>query len=139
MTPKELATLHGRCFTAPRPFTEVEFAGFLASECCFLCAEPEGFALGRVIADEAELLTLVVAPEARRQGLGRQLLTDFESVAQQRGATRVFLEVAANNITAQTLYTTQGYSESGRRLAYYRAPDGQRIDAILMDKPLGTT
>ncbi len=134
MTPAELAALHKRCFTVPRPFAEAEFAELLASERCFLCAEPNGFALGRVIADEAELLTLAVAPEARRQGLGRRLLSEFENTAQRRGATRAFLEVAADNAAALRLYSTQGYGESGRRGSYYRAPDGRRIDAILMDK-----
>ncbi len=136
MTPAELAALHGRCFVVPRPFTEKEFAELLDSERCFLCAEPGGFALARVIADEAELLTLAVDPVARRQGLGRRLLAEFEETAQERGAARVFLEVSADNAAALALYTGTGYSESGRRRGYYRSPDGRRIDAILMDKPL---
>ena len=136
MTPAALAALHGRCFTVPRPFTEAEFTEFLASGLCFLCTAPQGFALGRVTVDEAELVTLAVEPDARRRGLGRRLLSSFENMARGRGATRAFLEVAAENAAARALYTTQGYRESGRRRGYYRTPDGARIDAILMDKPL---
>lgn len=136
MTPCELAALHRDCFTEPRPFTAAEFTGFLASSLCFLCVGPNGFALGRAVAGEAELLTLCVHPNARRSGLGRALLMDFETVARKRAATVAHLEVAADNRAALHLYSAQGYCESGRRRGYYRSNDGARIDALLMTKAL---
>jgi len=102
----------------------------------FLVYNDAGFALGREIAGEAELLTLAVDPAARRHGNGRQLLAAFETEALNRGTTKTFLEVAASNFAAITLYQANGYRESGRRKDYYRPPAGQKIDAILMCKQL---
>jgi [ribosomal protein S18]-alanine N-acetyltransferase len=108
MTPADLARLHAACFTMPRPWGAAEFADLLASPLVFLVAEPAGFALGRAVADEAELLTLAVDPSARRQGSGRRLLTKFEAEAASRGATSAFLDVAAGNDAARALYLSAG-------------------------------
>ncbi len=108
----------------------------LASNGVFLQSSDAGFALGREIAGEVELLTLAVDPDHQRQGNGRALLAAFEAEATKRGATDAFLEVADNNTTACALYRAAGYTESGRRAAYYRPPTGPRIAAIIMRKPL---
>jgi len=136
MTPAELAALHERVFTTPRPFSEAEFTSFLAAPECYLCAEPGGFALGRVIAGEAELLTLAVAPDMRRQGIGRLLLGRFEQAALGRSADTALLEVAADNVAARHLYAHAGYDPVGLRKRYYRAPDGSRRDALVLRKAL---
>lgn len=132
MTPDRLADLHARCFALPRPWSAAEFADLLDSPHAFLLTRPHGFLLGRTVADEAELLTLAVAPEARCQGLARDLLSEFVATSRTRGAVRAFLEVAADNIPAQALYRATGWHEAGRRRRYY-APD---LDAIVMDLPL---
>ena len=136
MTPDELAALHARCFTTPRPWSAAEFTALLASNGVFLCAAKTGFALGREIVGEVELLTLAIDPAHQKQGHGRRLLAAFEHDAITRGATEAFLEVACNNIAACTLYQSAGYTESGRRRAYYSPPSGPKIDAIVMRKPL---
>lgn len=136
MTPAALAALHARAFTDTRSWSASEFADLLASPHVFLVAQPVGFALGRVIADEAELLTLAVAPDARRLGHGRALLAAFETGAQTRGAAQAFLEVAADNAAARALYTAAGWTESGRRPGYYRTSGGQNVDALVLGKLL---
>ena len=136
MTPAALANLHALCFETPRPWSEAEFAAILTTPGTYLCGDAHSFALGRVIADEAELLTLVVSPDKRRQGLGANVLRAFEAEAIKRHATRAFLEVAANNTPAIALYRAQGYSEEGRRPSYYRTPDGARIDALILSRDL---
>lgn len=136
MTPDDLAVLHGRCFTVPKPFTAASFAGFLNSENYFLNTATGGFSLGRLVADEAELLTIAVDPIHRRSGIGRKLLVVFEHTAAARGASKAFLEVAAGNSAAITLYKSAGYRESGQRRGYYCHPNGVREDAILMEKTL---
>jgi ribosomal-protein-alanine N-acetyltransferase len=137
MTPAALAALHGRCFTTPRPWTEPEFAGFLADPLAFVLVEGDsGFVLGRVVAGEAEVLTLAVAPEARRRGLGRKLLARFIYQARLRAAETAFLEVAAGNAAARALYLTAGFAESGRRRNYYHSPDDMPDDAIVMARRL---
>jgi [ribosomal protein S18]-alanine N-acetyltransferase len=136
VTPTVLAQFHARCFTVPKPFSVAAFEELLAFEYNFLCSLPQGFALGRAIADEAELLTLAVDPDHRRHGTGRALLGRFEAEAMARGADRAFLEVAAGNHAAIMLYSTRGYTESGRRKGYYRHPTLPPEDAILMERRL---
>ncbi|HUF87268.1 MAG TPA: GNAT family N-acetyltransferase [Thermohalobaculum sp.] len=97
---------------------------------------PAGFALYRVAADEAELLTVAVAPQAWRAGLGRALLGACEDGARAAGARRLFLEVGAANGAARVLYAGAGYREVGRRPGYYRRPDGRSDDALVLAKAL---
>lgn len=136
MTPAELATLHAACFTTPRPWTEAEFAGFLASPLVFLLTAQQGFLLARVVAGEAELLTLAVARDARRQGVGTRLVEGFLSEAQARGAESAFLEVAETNVAARALYAAAGFVPAGKRREYYHAADGSLQDALILVRTL---
>ncbi len=136
MTPEALATLHAACFEVPRPWRAAEFEALLAQQSVFLLGDESGFALGQCAGAEAELLTLAVAPEARRQGLGRALLERFHTEAASRGGATTLLEVSAQNAPAIALYTAAGYNEIGRRRAYYRAPGGTRVDALVMSRAL---
>ncbi len=136
MTAADLASLHAKCFVTPRPWTAQEFDGFLTSKFCFLETVATGFILGRVIADEAEILTLAVDPTARRQGHGAALLTLYHATAKKMGATDSFLEVSAENLAAMGLYRRAGYEISGHRKNYYTAPDGAKINATLMRMPI---
>ena len=136
MTPDELARIHAASFTTPRPWSAEEFADLLNDPTCTLIAGEMGFALIRSIADEAELLTIAVAPEARRAGIGRVILGRALDAARQRGAARMFLEVAADNTAAIALYQTGGFAQAGRRRGYYRRPDGSRADALVMNRNL---
>lgn len=128
MTPGDLARLHAACFTLPRPWTEAEFAALAAQPGSLLLTVPHGFLLGRVMADEAELLTLAIAPSVRRSGHGRALVRQFLSAIAAQGAKTAFLEVAADNAPALSLYRQTGWTEAGRRRNYYAAG----LDALVM-------
>lgn len=132
MTPEALAALHARCFSVPRPWGATEFQELSTMSGVFLLGCAGGFLMGRVVADEAELLTLAVAPENRRRGLGSRLVAGFATRAHDLGARRAFLEVAADNEGAKALYTAYGWREAGRRRNYY-APG---LDAIVMQVSL---
>lgn len=133
MTADGLSDLHLRCFGShPRPWTAAEIEDLLASPLNFLLHAPQGFLIGRTVADEAELLTLAVAPEARRQGIARALMARFYASAHDRGARAAFLEVASENAAAQALYRAEGWVEAGLRRNYY-APG---VDALLMRRAL---
>lgn len=137
MTPEALATLHARVFRTPPPWSAAVFAGFLADPLVFLLVEGDaGFLLGRAVAGEAELLTLAVAPDARRRGLGRGLVARFLYQARLRGAESAFLEVSAENAPAIGLYESAGFTRSGMRRGYYRTPEGTRIDALVLSRAL---
>ncbi|OZA00824.1 MAG: ribosomal-protein-alanine acetyltransferase [Rhodobacterales bacterium 17-64-5] len=140
MTPDDLARLHARSFTTPRPWSVAEFSDFLADPLVFLLLEGDaGFLLGRAVAGEAELLTLAVAPEARRRGLARKLVNRFLYQARLRGAESAFLEVADDNAAARALYAGAGFVRAGRRRGYYAGPDKQVRDALVLRRPLPLT
>jgi len=133
MTPGEMAALYARAFPDARGWSAEEIEGLLAAPGGFAVTAPAGFALGRAVAGEAELLTIAVAPECRRAGRGRALLAGFEAEAAARGAEVAFLEVADDNAAARALYLVAGWKESGRRKGYYARPGGA-VDAIILTK-----
>ena len=96
-----------------------------------LGGEVSGFALGRVVAGEAELLLLAVARGVQRRGVGDALLRRFISVAKRRGADRLHLEVRDGN-PALGLYRRAGFEEVGRRRNYYHGQGGRLYDALTL-------
>jgi ribosomal-protein-alanine N-acetyltransferase len=95
--------------------------------------EPVGFALGRSVAGEAELLLLAVKRSRQKSGVGKKLLKSFIGTAEARGARRLHLEVRDGN-AALILYANSGFSEVGRRKNYYTGRDGQIYDALTLAK-----
>lgn len=94
-----------------------------------------GFVLSRQALDEEELLLLAVRPEERGRGLGTQLLNLYFAAATRRGVHRIFLEMRANN-PAYSLYRRCGFEPIGVRPRYYRAADGEALDAITFARQL---
>jgi [ribosomal protein S18]-alanine N-acetyltransferase len=131
-----MAALHAVSFTTPRPWSALEITAILDNDHSFLLTAPGAFLIGRAVAGESELLTLAVAPDARRQGTARHLVTRFLAESRARHATDTFLEVASDNAAAIALYTTTGFTQTGRRRAYYARPDGTRTDAVVMTQRL---
>ncbi|WP_323778064.1 GNAT family N-acetyltransferase [Leisingera sp.] len=136
LTPEKMAATHAAAFTRSRPWTATEFASLLDSPLVFTAGDSRCFALGRVIADEAELLTIATHPAHRRQGLAQDCMAGWETAVRDRGAAEVFLEVAADNAPAQALYQARGFAECGRRAGYYRRDGAEAADALLMRKAL---
>lgn len=138
MTPSDMARIHALAMTVPAPWTVQDFEDMSKLDGAFSVGKAQaGFALGRVVLDEAELLTLAVDPAVRRQGIGRFCLAAFEDKAAAHGAKSFHLEVARTNAAAITLYLSANWQQTGVRKAYYKAADA-RIDAILMTKRLVT-
>jgi len=101
--------------------------------------EVHGFVITRTAADQAEILTIVVAPAHQCKGLGLSLLQIAETCVRGRGADIMFLDVAADNTAAIHLYEKSGYHQCGTRPRYYRrAVNGKvgRVDAVLYKKHL---
>ena len=137
MTPDQLARLHARAFAGQgRAWSAPEFADLLASAHVFRVGDTSSFALGRVVAGEAELLTIATDPDQQRRGLGRTSLRAYEAAAKDRGAEISFLEVARDNNAALALYLAEGYAEIACRTGYYRRQDGHQVDALILQKLL---
>ncbi|MGH7590076.1 MAG: ribosomal protein S18-alanine N-acetyltransferase [Gemmatimonadales bacterium] len=81
-----------------------------------------GYGLGRIIADDGEILNLAVAPEHRRRGVARSLLGSMLGRFDAGPVRQVFLEVREGNLAAVTLYQDRGFVLAGRRADYYRHP-----------------
>lgn len=84
-----------------------------------------------VVADVADLHRVAVAKAHRRQGTAGALLRAAHASAAARGATRVLLEVAADNEAALALYAAHGYARIARRRGYY----GPGRDALVLEAP----
>lgn len=98
------------------------FAGFAVVRCLTLGGD-----------NEAELESSVVCSELRRAGVGATLLAAIIDAAKEDGAKRLDLEVRVSNDAAVGLYRRAGFTESGRRRAYYHDPEE---DAVLMSTTL---
>jgi ribosomal-protein-alanine acetyltransferase len=95
--------------------------------------EVVGFAVVGLLESMAELETMAVASERRRQGLARRLFFALAAESGQAGAREFILEVRNSNHPALGLYRSLGFAETGRRPRYYHDPVE---DAVLMSLPL---
>ena len=124
-----LANLHKLCFPH-KPWAAADFADLKKSG-CEIIASQNGFIVWRAVADEAELITIGVAPDARRTGIGAAMIGIMMSELKKQGIKHIFLEVAADNAPARALYEQNGFVQIGVRPRYY---DG--VDAIMMRKDI---
>jgi len=124
-----LAALHAACFDDA--WDAASLRTTLASPGAFAFHDRDGFVIARVAGDEAEILTLAVAPEARGQGLGRALLNAAIVEAQRRGAGAIFLEVGTDNPAALALYAGLGFANVGSRKGYYGGRDASLLRLLL--------
>jgi [ribosomal protein S18]-alanine N-acetyltransferase len=95
-----------------------------------------GFAVSRMAADEAEILSIAVAESHRGRGLSYNLLLTHLGHLAGRGVRTVFLEVEENNQPARRLYERAGFTVVGRRERYYRHGGGEPLNALLMRRDL---
>ena len=97
-----------------------------------------GFAMGRVVREECELLSIGVAPDQRSHGYGAQLLEATIARAASENAKKLFLEVAEDNEVALKLYAGHGLVAVGRRPDYYQHKSGGATAALTMRCDLPT-
>ena len=95
-----------------------------------------GFAVSRMAADEAELLSIAIDASHRGHGLSRNFLLTHLGHLAGRGVCKVFLEVEENNQPARRLYEWAGFEVVGRRERYYQQPGGEQLNALLMRRDL---
>ncbi|MCW3474635.1 GNAT family N-acetyltransferase [Limobrevibacterium gyesilva] len=124
-----MAEIHAASFPPGERWGIDAMALHLSLPGTFGMIDPQGgLVLARIAADEAEILTLAVAPPARRQGRARALLDAAAGRAAAAGARALYLEVSTANAPALALYAAAGFVEVGRRPRYYA--DGS--DALVL-------
>jgi len=96
-----------------------------------------GFIISRLAADEAEILSVAVAPSAQGRGLAGKLLALHLRRLAGLGARAVFLEVDEHNAPAIRLYARAGFREVARRPNYYPSATGGAANALVLRRDLG--
>lgn len=137
----QLAAIHAGAFA--RPWGTEDFERFLLDRAVridglFLgrSRQPSGFAVSRLVLDEAEILSVALARGARRLGHSRTLLAYHIQALAHAGIGRIHLEVEEGNLPALALYRRLGFRQSGVRPGYYARPDGTRASALSMTRTL---
>jgi [ribosomal protein S18]-alanine N-acetyltransferase len=134
-----LAQLHGASFH--RGWGEGEFEQMLRERNTLVHRLRQGrniigFAVSRIAADEAEILSIAVDAKHRGRGLSRNLLLTHLGHLAGHGVRAVFLEVEENNQPARRLYDRAGFGVAGRRERYYKQASGEQLNAVLMRRDL---
>ncbi len=134
---EDIADLHARLFDPPWDAENIAQLIEHPAAAAFVAQvrEPKtlvGFVIGQIAADEAEILSVGVAPQWQRRGIARHMIEGLVRAAQRAEVRRLYLEVAADNTPALKLYKGLGFVAAGRRKAYYRRPGGQPVDAVVL-------
>jgi ribosomal-protein-alanine N-acetyltransferase len=140
---EDCARLHATGF--PHPWTALDFERLIGAETAFGHAAVEtrdprrltGFILSRRAADEAEVLTIVVDPASRKQGIATRLMQANMDILARTGVKSWFLEVGETNTGARKLYAGLGFEEVGRRQGYYRTPGSPPATALILRRAIG--
>jgi ribosomal-protein-alanine N-acetyltransferase len=140
----ELLSLDARCFPPQIAYSRAELQYFVRHpRSTTIVAEREGQVAGFCVVDWKQeagrklghFITIDVAPELRRNGLGRLLMQAGEAELAGMGCFAIALEVAMNNAGAQAFYERLGYRDTGRIPGYYA--DG--TDAQVLRKGLDSS
>ena len=81
-------------------------------------------------APESEIMvihTLVVDPDASRQGIGSKFMSFYESFASNCGCRYLRLDTSANNAQARALYKKLGYTEQGVVSCVFNGIEGAKL------------
>jgi ribosomal-protein-alanine N-acetyltransferase len=92
-----------------------------------------GFILSRAAADEAEILSVAIAPAWRGRGLSRPLLDFHLRALAGLGVRTIFLEVDEHNAAARRLYAGAFFRQVGQRRGYYAG----NATALILRRDLG--
>ncbi|MCL2384665.1 MAG: GNAT family N-acetyltransferase [Alphaproteobacteria bacterium] len=137
----DCAAIHATSFA--HPWAEADFEQLFTTPGIFAdgAITPKeknlaGFILSRLAAEEAEILTLAVAPEWRRRGIATSLLGPHLASLANLQVARLFLEVNVENIGARALYAHFGFEPVGERQAYFRTAGDGRATALVMRRDL---
>jgi len=105
----------------------------VVTHCAIIRHRLVGFIMSRLAADEAEILSVAIAPARRGRGLSRPLLDFHLRTLAGRAVRSVFLEVDEHNAPARRLYARAGFREVGRRKGYYESG----ATALVLRRDLG--
>lgn len=130
---RQIARLESEIFSDAWSVSEIESTLKQPSALCAV-AEEDGVVLGYFLCyyvlDECEIARIAVRSDARRGGVGTELLRNLVFWCRQRQITRILLDVRSGNEAAITFYEKMGFVKDGIRKGYYAGEKPE--DAWLM-------
>ncbi|MEO6396217.1 MAG: GNAT family N-acetyltransferase [Devosia sp.] len=135
-----VAALHAKSFY--RGWPREDIAAYLMDRdtptliACDAKRRLAGFAMLRLLGDDAELMTIAVEPKYRGKGVARALMEACFADLSMTASRRMILEVAADNPPALKLYRNLGFTQLSERKGYYARADGQPATALVMARDL---
>jgi ribosomal-protein-alanine N-acetyltransferase len=128
------AAIHSACFA--EPWSTDSLAQLLAMPGAFgflalRAGTPVGLMIVQATGEDADLLTLCVLPEQRRQAIATRMLDGAREMLRAQGCRRLLLEVADDNLPGKALYGKTGLRQVNRRRAYYQRGSAS-VDALVL-------
>ena len=128
MTPEDvpvISRLEEETFSMP--WSASSFLEMISKEDArYYVAEKDGKILGGcgvlMIAGEGNITNVVIAPEARNQGIGTAMLRHLMAEGNREGLTAYTLEVRISNVAAIHVYEKLGFESAGIRPGFYEKP-----------------
>ena len=122
----------GSTLEREQQFTEEIWRSRLTTAATFAAERDDdliGIAAGlpTAIAGSAILISMWIAPDARRRGIGEALVLRIISWAQVEGFSRLELEVTTGNSTAERLYERCGFTRNGETMSINTEQEHQTI------------
>jgi [ribosomal protein S18]-alanine N-acetyltransferase len=133
--------LDQECFTPGIAYSRRELGSYMRHRGAFtlVAVDTAGRSIaGFIVAyggSTGHVITIDVAPKARREGVGSLLLRAAEDRLAAAGIRAVGLETAVDNIAALSFYKRHGYSVIRTWPRYY----ANGVDALVLEKELNRT
>jgi ribosomal-protein-alanine N-acetyltransferase len=131
----DLAALHAQALPSGWPAADFEASCANANRIVLKAEDSAsllGFAVVQFAADEAEILSVAVAKEAQRCGIGSAILAACIAECEQKTIAHIYLDVAEGNAAALGLYGKFGFGVLARRPNYYQAGRSVPETALIM-------
>ncbi len=138
----QLFALDKRCFRPGIAYSKAELAYFLghSRSLTYAAVDASESILGFAIAESkleqgrrvGHIVTIDVDPDLRRQGIGQRLMQEMIEGLQSQRAAAIRLEVAVDNLEAQSFYRRLGFTPTGRIPDFYMGT----LDALTMQRSL---
>jgi ribosomal-protein-alanine N-acetyltransferase len=121
----QVAALEKLCFADP--WSEKSVASELHNDLALWLVAVEGetvlgYVGSQTVCGETDMMNVAVHPDHRRRGIAADLIEQLIRQLKNRGSCSLTLEVRASNAAAIALYRRNGFSEVGRRKAFYSKP-----------------
>ena len=130
----QVAQLEAQCFSMP--WSEASIAGELSNPLALWIVATDadkvlGYVGSQSVLGEADMMNLAVCADARRSGIGKELVNTLVCCLKEAQVNSLTLEVRASNQPAIALYLGLGFVQVGRRPGYYKNP---KEDALILRK-----